>query len=427
MRFIRIFCSALTLIALLTTAGIAGTTSLGLGNKAETPRIRWKNRTIEIAISKSLIDPNSNIKTGSDVVGAFERAISAWQAVADIQLRTGFTERLSVSPTGPAGDNVSLVTVAQSPENLLLFAKDPFAESAKTRVFYSRGLITEADIVLNPFQQFSTDGTFGTFDLESTFAHEIGHLLGLRHSRVLGSTMSENISKNGVFGLSEFSARTLSASDIASVRELYGTAGEEPDCCAAIGGRLSVLGGRGAKSFRVWAEEDGTGRVVAQTETEADGTFRIGGLSGGSYSVFWQKDDDVAASAVGDLGNVKLEAGETRNLSEKVSPKRSDIALKYVGINSQLSDTAITLERGREYVLYLGGRSLNSKDLKIEFNSRFLSATRSSIAEQNFGDDVSVIICVIFVDERAPSGVYSIFTSNASGVAASLVGAINIQ
>jgi len=427
MRTFRTLLTTLSLIAVATTANLAGSTSLGAGGKAEMSRMRWKNRTIEIAISNSLIEPNSNIKTNSDVVGAFERAVSSWQTVADIQIRTQFSERSNVSPSGPAGDDVSLVTVAQSAENVLLFSKNPLAESAKTRVFYSKGLITEADIVLNPFQQFSTDGTFGTFDLESTFAHEIGHLLGLRHSRVLGSTMSENISRNGVFGLSDTSARSLSASDVTAVRELYGTTGEDEECCGTISGRLNVTGGKAAKNLRVWAEEDGSGRVVAQTETALDGIFRIGGLSGGNYSVFWQKNDDIAASAVGNLGNIKLEAGENRNLTEKVSLKRSETALTYVGINGQLSDTAITLESGREYVVYLGGRNLAAKDLKLEFNSRFFSVARGSIVEQDFGDNVSVISCVISVDEKAPSGVYTIFSSNAAGLTGSLIGAINIK
>jgi hypothetical protein len=239
--------------------------------------------------------------------------------------------------------------------------------------------------------------------------------------------MSENISRNGVFGLSETSARSLSASDVTAVRELYGTTGEDEECCATIGGRLNVTGGKAAKNLRVWAEEDGSGRVVAQTETAADGTFRIGGLQGGHYLIFWQKNDDVAASAVGALGTVKLEAGENRNLAERVSIKRSETALTYVGINSQLSDTAITLESGREYVVYLGGRNLNAKDLKVEFNSRFFSVARGSIVEQNFGDNVSVISCIISVDERAPSGVYSVFSSNAAGLTGSLIGAINIK
>ena len=117
----------------------------------------------------------------------------------------------------------------------------PTSASAKTRIFYNRkGLITEADIVFNPFQQFSTDGTFGTFDLESTLTHEIGHLLGLHHSAVLGSTMADSFASNGTRGFVDFGPRTLADSDIAAIRDLYGPKPGDEECCAVISGKISI-------------------------------------------------------------------------------------------------------------------------------------------------------------------------------------------
>jgi hypothetical protein len=396
--------------------------------KSEPQGLRWKGRTIKIAVSSSILEPNINIKTDSDVRGAINRSVLSWQNVADIEIQVELSDKLSISPPGLSGDGVSLLTIAQSAENVLLFSKDPLAESAKTRVFYNRkNFITEADIVLNPFQQFSTDGTFGTFDLESTLTHEIGHLLGLRHSGVLGATMSDSLARNGTFGLADLAARSLAENDIAAIRELYGVNRESETCCGAIAGKLTAAMPKAVRGIRVWAEESDTGRVAAQGDTGSDGSFRLGGLSGGTYTVFWQKDGDLAPSSVGGLGTFKIEKDETRTINEKISLTRSDVILSYVGVNSQLTDSAVTLNTDREYMIYLGGKNLDRRKITIEFNSPFITVAPNSLADQDFGDGVSVINFVVTVHADTPRGVYSIFATGGQGSMSSLIGALNVQ
>jgi hypothetical protein len=399
-----------------------------MSGKAEPQGLRWKDRIVKIAVSRSVTDQNSNIKTDSDVLVAIRASIEAWERVSDVRIEFELTDRVNVSPSGVSGDGVSLITIGQTPENVLLFSKDPQAESAKTRVFYNRrNFITEADIVLNPFQQFSTDGTFGTFDLESTLTHEIGHLLGLRHSSVLGSTMSGSLPKNGTFGLADLTARSLGESDIAAIRELYGVNVAIENCCAAIAGKISTGSVKPLKGITVWAEESNTGRVAAIAEVGQDGSFRLGGLLEGTYSVFWQKADDLLPSPLGVLGTYKLVKDEIRLVNERVSFTRSGVALDYVGINGQLSDTAVSLTGGREYTIFLGGKNLDQGKLAIEFNSPYITLAPNSITPQDFGSDVSVVNFIVTVHEGTPAGAYSIFVTGEDGAMHSLVGALNIQ
>jgi len=132
-------------------------------------KYHWRKGTVTISVSTSLTSNAPNIAAGADVSGAIDRSISSWQQVAAISLRRVPSNEQNVSPAGNQGDGISLLTVAGTQENEALFPKGLEDATARTRVFYdARGFITEADIVLNPFLQFSTDGTVGTFDLEST-------------------------------------------------------------------------------------------------------------------------------------------------------------------------------------------------------------------------------------------------------------------
>lgn len=426
MRLIRKITASLLMAASVATFASASSIVPAKG-KAEPQGLRWRENTVKLSISPSLIQASPNIKADSDVIGAVRRAADAWERAVDISFEIDLTDRESISPAGVAGDGVSIITIAQTPENVMLFSRDPHAESAKTRVFYSkRNVITEADVVLNPFQQFSTDGTFGTFDLEATLTHEIGHMLGLRHSAVIGSTMAGSLPKVGTFGTSDISGRGLSASDIASIRELYGSPQDADGCCAAIAGKLVNLPGKTGKGITIWAEDSITGTVLAFVETAADGSFRLGGLPAGAYSVFWQKQDEFPTS-IGTMGAFTLTSDETRLISRKIAPVRTELGLRYVGVNGRLSDSAISLVRGREQTILLGGKNLDPANIAVEFNSPYLTVRPNSLLEQDFGSGISVVSVIVMVHDDTPAGAYSIFATTRDSATSSLVGAINIQ
>lgn len=390
--------------------------------------LRWKTVKIPIALSYSLVRQNPNIIAGSDAENAVRRSLETWERAANIEFETTWTELQTVNPAGNSGDGVNLMTIAQTAENLSMFASETKDVSARTRVYFNRrGVINEADIVLNPYQQFSTDGTIGTFDLEATVTHEIGHLLGLEHSLIISSTMYAQQGKNGVYNLPGFGARTLAEDDLAAVRTLYGAKDSE-ECCGRIQGRLLQANGKPSRDTRLWAEEAKSGRVVAGAATNADGTFKADGLLPGVYRVYAQSASDKKnLSSAEEVGEIEIKKGKTANVFKKLKSISKDFALQYIGLNGQLSELSVPLSRGKSYTVYVGGKNLAVEDCSIVFNSPYFTVTPNSITAQDFGSEVSVLSFEVNVKSEIPFGQYSFALRKTSGSIQYFVGGLTVE
>ena len=404
--------------------------STQFADNGETLRLHWKSNTIPIAFSNSLIKPNSYIKPDSDIEGAIQRSLENWEKAANIKFQVSWTDKQTVSTSGKSGDNLSLVTIAQTPENLLFFGNDAEMISARTRIFFNRkGYITEADIVLNPYEQFSTDGSFGTFDFEATLTHEIGHLLGLDHSSITGATMHEHQGKNGVYNLTAFSSRTLAEDDLAGIRTLYGAKLTDENCCGTISGKLESVNGRAAKDVQVWAEDAESGRVAAGILSNADGFFRIEGLNSGQYKIYAQdyRKNTSKSFSVEKLGEISIIKGKTQSLSRKLRFGSKDFDVRYVGFNGQVSELAVPVNGGKSYLIYAGGKNLDASKVSIGFNSPHITVTPKSLINHKYGAEVSVISFEVNVAAETPLGEYSFFIKSKGAETEFAVGSITVE
>ncbi|HEV7798953.1 MAG TPA: matrixin family metalloprotease [Pyrinomonadaceae bacterium] len=450
----------LALLAMLACVVSSQPSSFDLPAAAPERQVRWPARNIQIALSTSLTSPSPAIKPETDVVGAVERALASWSRAANINFVEVSSKAQSVSPTG-RGDGVNLITIAGTTENLAMFGEGN--TTARTRVFYdpNTGEITEADIVINPYPysetgsllQFSTDAAPGTYDLESTLAHEIGHLLGLNHSQVIGATMQASQALNGTYGQPATTERTLSDADQSAVRSLYGPK-EKTEKAGSIEGRiLSSSDGNliAANAAHVWIEDVVTGKVMASSLTTAGGRYSINNVAPGNYRAMVEYLDGPiteaeALSAASDrksggrqraFRSVEI-SGRLRVVADKptalnyvlVPPQNSAPALnpRFIGMNGELSTAPVPVSAGKRITLYVGGEGVDQiPGSGLVVSSTFVRVDPASLALEQFHTTTPVISFEVTIPPNTPPGDYTIRLQSNSGELAYLVGALKIN
>ena len=429
---------AVVVILLPTSSGHAYT--LQFTNTGGTVKIKWPTNTITVALSTSLITPSlmaANIKPGSDVEGAARRALQHWSEASNLSFN------ILVSPAQAVGDDgINLITVA--PVNLHRFTNEAQGKAFVT-TDNTGSTITDADVAINPNPsvQFSTDGTVNTFDLESTFTHEIGHLLGLEHSGVVGATMQPRQGPNGLFGLLADTARTLSDDDRAGIRTLYGSLAGLGSITGSV--RFNATSGTVAFGAHVFAEEVSTGRVMAGNIALQSGAYRIDGLAPGQYRVVAEylnepvNSNEIASrnGAYAGMGQSPsfqtVEAGQVTVTADAVATLNIVVSgmpfvnPTFVGANGQLSTINVPIVPGRTMSILVGGDNVHSVAAEgVSVTSPFITVNQASF-QQLFIGTLQVLSFDITVDNAAPPGDYSIRLVSGAGEITCVTGGLTIE
>ncbi len=255
-------------------------------------------------------------------------------------------------------DSVNLVSFV---DDRFDFGEGVLAVAAKTTEVDENDVqirIIDADIIFNPYWVNNPEYNFGVgndgqyggyFDIQSVATHEIGHVFGLIHSGIPGSTMFFMLG-TGTF------VRTLANDDIAWAGYRY----QESNYSSTFG---SISGTITYGYSPVGDPQPVAGALIKAVNTDpnikysvhsysnADGTYLVPGLIPGTYEVFIEPLD-------GDVGGFNL---KPQNISDYLS--KHTVYLDYPGEFYNVDDIATEADNSKTSIAVSAGITTTGKDL----------------------------------------------------------------
>ena len=278
----------------LATAPAAAYLKLGFRIGNRTVEARWTDQPIRYWVTNR----GDNGVSASEFRQAMGRAFQAWDDAPNADLAFNFVGFTGAEPFDDDGMNV------------LGFQAEPDLERVLGATGFTiddlTGEILESDIFFNTIFDWSVadGGVPGRFDLVSTAVHEIGHMIGLGHSAIGETELTDGrrrvIAKQAVmfpiaFPTGNISDRTLKPDDLAGAVDIY-PAGNIDRLRGSISGRVT-LDGAGVFGAHVTAFNLRTGALVSNFTLDQQGGFVISALEPGMYIVRVEPLDD------GDIGS----------------------------------------------------------------------------------------------------------------------------
>jgi len=376
------------------------------------------------------------ITASSTPVEAVQAAIESWSSIPNSRLH--FAELMPTDFAGVLRDERSVISFADTASTRSAVG----AAIAITFLFSSPdGTLTDTDIIFNPTLPFSTNQADGTFDIESTMAHELGHAIGLDHSPVVGVTMFASASRASNRGAD------LSADDRAFATSIY-PASESP-LGGTISGLITTVQGTTTPATLVIAIDPNQNLAFGGV-TETGGEYSIGGLPPGSYNLLAEPlNSPVDPGEIGVLGgqiaqpfqtvtaggfatptSIAISPGSDIRVDIQVDPSvaptlnvegggAAPAGIRVLGL------TVAEVEQGGDFDIELFGAGLNSVPLDVASITTWgsgivpLPATisRTSIRLTD-GRTFPGILFRVRVSPGAPLGLATLLVSNATETAA---------
>lgn len=226
------------------------------------------------------IDGGTIISDDSAPTAAVLAALERWSSIPGSALR--FDTPVPVSTASGLTDGRSVITFADTPSNRQISN----GAVAVTRLISSTsGELTDTDIIFNPQFEFSTTLQAGTFDIEGTLVHELGHAIGMSHAGSTSSTMFATTAAAST------DLRSLVEDDVAFARGVYPAAGLSDYGTLFIDVALSD--GQPARGALVTAIDRANNRLLTGL-TNASGRAEIAGAPAGDYVVYAEPANEPA-------------------------------------------------------------------------------------------------------------------------------------
>jgi hypothetical protein len=186
--------------------------------------LAWSSGDVSVSM-----DPGGSARLGitaEQTAQVLARAFDNWQGVACASGQSpGLSLRVADAVAGGMDEADAIVTYVDSGWRY----PPSYGAITQLTVDLETGAITRALVEINSeTHAMAIDAQAPEIDLEAVLTHEVGHLIGLDHSRVAGSTM---VAETRAFGTADL--RSLDADDVAGVCALYPFRAPKPESSAS--------------------------------------------------------------------------------------------------------------------------------------------------------------------------------------------------